>query len=238
MEKAQQAWNNGFRSHLKLKLFGDVELDGQLVSATREVYGEKAYVVGDANTGYRPQHRSGGVDEVGQAMLELWNYGLSACEDPAELDIAQWEALQLRVDPLELIPDVPLRPASVALNTVTPHMGKVFNIHPGAMGSILDAVLLAEKIQAFGGKLMIGDNSLVGPACTVWQQFAIGVNASWVEALEKEDEFPAFAKLAVKRATSVGTDGMVSLLNDVAGFGLELDEELLRSCSKKRVLVS
>ena len=32
---------------------------------------------------------------------------------------------------------------------------------------------------------MIGDSSLIGAACTFWQQLAIGNEASWVEAMEK-----------------------------------------------------
>lgn len=235
--KAEQAKSKGFTTHMKLKLFGNKQLDNQLIEAVRQVYGTDAYIVGDVNYGYRVQEAED-LGELAYTLTALANTGLSACEDPAEMKIAQWEQLQRMVKPLDLIPDVLLRPAKLAIMTVKPQMGNIFNIHPGAMGSITDAILLAEKIQSFGGRIMIGDNSLIGPACTVWQQIAIGLGVCWVEAIEKPDELPQFAEWTQRRATFLGPNGLVSLASsefpasrNSFGFGLYMDKELLqRSC--------
>jgi L-alanine-DL-glutamate epimerase-like enolase superfamily enzyme len=235
--KTEQAMAQGFRSHIKLKLFGEEELDRRLITSIRGVCGREAYVVGDVNNGYRREHRLGELEELASKLTSLWQAGLSACEDPAMLDVAQWEELQRRVGPLNLIPDVPLRPARTALEIVTPGMGRVFNIHPGAMGSLLDAILLAERVLHFGGRIMVGDNSLIGPACTVWQQVAIGLGASWVEALEKPQEFAGFADTVIGRATSIGQDGLVSWDQPRPGFGLELDADSLQRASKATLRV-
>ncbi|ULL14932.1 hypothetical protein DVH26_11070 [Paenibacillus sp. H1-7] len=76
-----------------------------------------------------------------------------------------------------------------------------------------------------------GDDSLVGPACTVWQQLAIGLSADWVESLEKPGESDAFEACVTAQATSRTSDGRVNLGGWSPGFGLMLDEKQLRNCS-------
>ena len=53
-------------------------------------------------------------------------------------------------------------------------MGRIYNIHPDSAGSIIDAVALAGRIRELGGGAMVGDDSLVGPSATIWQQLAVG----------------------------------------------------------------
>ena len=56
-------------------------------------------------------------------------------------------------------------------------MGRIYNIHPDSAGSIVDAVVLAGRIRELGAGLMIGDDSLVGPSASIWQQLACGLGA-------------------------------------------------------------
>lgn len=78
---------------------------------------------------------------------------------------------------------------------------------------------------------MIGDDSLVAAGCTAWQQVACAIGAMWVEALEKPDEFSAFAGCVKSSATYLDADGKYAMTPGVPGFGLELDREKLRSIS-------
>jgi L-alanine-DL-glutamate epimerase-like enolase superfamily enzyme len=231
-ERAQESWDQGYRTHLKVKLFGDIVLDKKIVEAARDVMGPETFIVGDVNDGYRPKKSEDNLDGIVAAMRILQEAGLNACEDPASLTVPQWTRLQHQAGALQLLPDAPLRPAIEAVRTVTAGMGGIYNIHPGCAGSLIHAVELARKIQSFGARLMIGDDSLVGPACTVWQQLAIGLTADWVEALEKPGESDAFASCVISQVTSRTADSQVNMRGFSPGFGLVLDERQLRSCCR------
>lgn len=231
-ERAQESWDQGYRTHLKVKLFGDITLDKKIVEAARAIMGPETFIVGDVNDGYRPKKSEESLDGIVVAMSILHEAGLNACEDPASLTVPQWIELQRQTDTLQLLPDAPLRPAIEAVHSVRPGMGGIYNIHPGCAGSLIHAVELARKIQSFGARLMIGDDSLVGPACTVWQQLAIGLSADWVEALEKPGESDAFETCVIAQVTSRTADSRVNLRSSSPGFGLVLDEVQLRSCCR------
>jgi L-alanine-DL-glutamate epimerase-like enolase superfamily enzyme len=160
-DEARTALAQGLTTHLKVKLFGEREKDLGVVRAARDMYGPAAYVVGDANCGYRRPS----IDALAVDLLALHAAGLSGCEDPASLSNEDWVALQAKVGALGLVPDAPVKNAARALRTLLPGMGRVYNIHPANTGSIFDAVALGRKVQSFGAKLMIGDDSLLGPAC-------------------------------------------------------------------------
>ncbi|MEK3912287.1 enolase C-terminal domain-like protein [Paenibacillus sp. FSL H7-0331] len=237
-EKARLSLEQGYRTHLKVKLFGDIELDKAVVIAARSVIGEEAFLVGDVNDGYRKKQSTDSLDDLTAAMLQLHAVGLNACEDPGSLSTEQWIELQNRVDGLQLLPDAPLRPAVTAIQTAAPGMGGIYNIHPGCAGSLIHAVELARTIQGFGAKLMIGDDSLVGPACTVWQQLAIGLGADWVEALEKPGESEGFESCILTQATSRSAEGQVCVTEPAAGFGLYIDQERLLAVCKDYYRIS
>ena len=164
--------------------------------------------------------------------------GLNACQDPAVLTNAEWIELQTKVGLLDLILSKPLNPAWNALDTVSSKMGRIFNLHPGRMGSLIDAIALARYIQSFGVQVVIGDDSLIGPGCTIWQQIAVGLGATWTQALEKPQESDVFLKCIQVKSTEQKVDGRYGLRYDYAtrdlrpGFGLQVDVPLLRKlCS-------
>ncbi|MBD3240550.1 MAG: hypothetical protein GF331_08200 [Chitinivibrionales bacterium] len=226
---AEEALRRNLRTHVKVKLFGDTALDVRIVQAARDVLGRDTFLVGDVNGGYRTETSEEPIDEIAVALGELFHNGLNACEDPAYLTFEQWAQLQDKVYPLALIPDYPIRPALSAARTIVPGMGRIFNIHPGCTASILDTVTLARRIRELGAGLMIGDDSYIGPAATQWQQIAIGLGADWVEALERTDESDSFATCIKSQATYQGDDGRMAMRESVRGFGLELDEDRLRT---------
>ena len=82
---------------------------------------------------------------------------------------------------------------------------------------------------------MIGDSSLIGPACTFWQQMAIGLGASWVEAIEKPQESDVFEKCVSKMSTEIGKDGRSRITKLRPGFGIEMDEEKLKDMADNYV---
>jgi L-alanine-DL-glutamate epimerase-like enolase superfamily enzyme len=228
-EQARLSLQQNLKTHIKVKIFGDNALDVRLVSAVREVMGSQAYVTADVNGGYA--HTAGGSTEpLAKQLLNLRRAGLDACEDPAWLSNEEWVSLQSQVEDLALIADYPTRPSWTAGQTLLPGMARIYNLHPASMGSLLEVPALAARIQSFDAQLMIGDDSLIGPACPVWQQLAIGVGAAWVEALEKSQESDVFPR-AARTATAQQTDGRFGVAEQKPGFGTEVDEELLRTQS-------
>ncbi len=226
--QAHLALERNLRTHVKVKIFGDNRLDVLLIQAVRGVMGSDAYVTADANSGYR--HQPGEpLDELARELRTLREAGLDACEDPAKLENNEWVLLQERVGDLTLIPDSPTRPAWEAIHTLIPNMGRVYNLHPAGMGSMLSSVVLGRKIRSFGADVIIGDDSLIGPACTAWQQIAIGLGGEWMEALEKPEESDDFLRCIVGQATSQEADGRFGLRERRPGFGLDVDETSLRA---------
>ena len=226
-QKALAAKAKGRTRFLKLKLFGEEELDRALIRTARQVCpAEECYLIGDVNGGYREHHQEVSLEQIAESLNRLYEAGLDACEDPAYISNSEWVKLQERCRGLCLIPDYPLRPAREALHTLLPGMGGIYNIHPAVMGSLIDAVLLAEKVQEVGAKVMIGDDSLVGPAATVWQQLAIGLGAVWVEAVEKERDSDFYYRAVLELATE--SQRFPISYKEKAGFGIEINESILK----------
>lgn len=216
----------GKQSFIKVKLFGDNELDKAVVSTVRKHTDKSTFLIGDVNGGYRFHDSTTSIEEIAISLNNLHSVGLDACEDPAYITNGEWVTLQNSVGFLSLIPDYPMRPASGAIKTIIDGMGRIYNIHPGSAGSILDAIELAEKIKSMGAKLMIGDDSLVGCGCTSWQQLAIGLGADWVEATEKVAESDFYYD-AVEYIPTNSAKAPISCAFDKFGFGIQLDEKKL-----------
>jgi len=229
--QAQIAKEQNLTSHVKIKMFGDVEIDLVLTVALRKFFGDESFLMADANRGYKKWES---IDELASIMTNLHAAGLDAMEDPAELTTEQWIELQTKVGEFSLIPDRPMRPAHKALDLFNKEMGHYFNIHPDTMGTFKEAVQLGKTIKTNKRGLMIGDSSLIGPACTFWQQLAIGVGASWVEAIEKPQESDVFQKCVKKMSTSV-VNGKIKITKLRPGFGIEMDEVKLKTLADKYV---
>ena len=222
-EKTRFAVANKKAEFIKVKLFGDVELDKKIIKAVKdnsETYG--TFIIGDVNGGYKNKGEEKTLESIGVRLKALKASGLDACEDPAYISNEEWVELQRLVPDLPLIPDYPLRPSREAIKTILPGMGGIYNIHPDSSGSIIDAIMLAGKIYETGAELMIGDDSLIGPAATVWQQIAIGLGAKWVEATEKENE----SKFYYNALKSIPTDSRSNPISvkPCYGFGIYPDE--------------
>ena len=225
----------GLEGHIKLKLFGEPELDQALVRTARtSLAGRTSTLIGDANGAYLPLDEgqslpddiAAQVEALLPPLLALRRAGLDALEDPVIAGPELWAQLQRRLNesatdgdtPLALIPDEPMRPARTATRLLRPDMGRIFNVHPGCMESLLDAIGLARAIRQAGRELMIGDDSLTGPATTVWQQLALALGARWVEATRKEGDSDVFDEWTLASATD-DRGGRV-LYTPRPGFGL------------------
>jgi len=219
----QDAIDLNLDSHVKFKMFGDLQLDLQIAKLARKKLGADAMILADANRGYKD---FSGVRALAKDMHELHQAGLDAMEDPAEITVEEWIQLQDMVNPLKLIPDHPLRPAWHGLNIIKSGMGQVYNFHPDSMGSLHHLQLLSEKVKQYNADIMVGDDSLVGPACNVWQQIAIGVGAVWVEAIEKAEDSDNYLRCVKSKPTYRNESGLFAA-NFKPGFGLEMDEQKL-----------
>jgi len=230
--QAEIAKKQKLTSHGKVKMFGITEIDMALTVSLRKFFGENTFLMADANRGYKKWET---IDELASIMKNLHNAGLDAMEDPAELTKEQWIELQSKLGEFALIPDRPMRPAFKAVDLFSPEMGKYFNIHPDTMGTFKEAIQLGKKIIASNMGLMIGDSSLIGPACTFWQQIAIGLGASWVEALEKPQESDVFQQCVKQMSTTINNDGQVEITNLRPGFGIEMNDVKLKEMADKFV---
>ena len=230
-KRAQISLEQNLRTHCKLKIFGQVEKDAAVVRAAREVFGPDAFLTADANSGYKLGDGYT-LDDLAADLRTLHAAGLSAAEDPATMDFADWVRLQEKVEPLGLIPDYPTRPASDAPARLLAGMGHFYNLHPDTMRSLIDTVALGRHVkETLKAGLMIGDNSLIGPACAAWQHLAIGLGAAWVEAIEKPQESQDFLNCVRQRATGQIADGRFAILQPRPGFGLEVDAAALRGAA-------
>lgn len=219
---------NSLGHHMKFKMYGDQELDLKLLTTVRKVLGDDSVVIFDVNGRYKNRHS---LMELSDTLNIFKCNDLSSNEDPAELSNKQWVELQKLVGDLDLIPDKPIHPAWKGMEIVKPDTGRIFNIHPSNIGSFRPTVDLAQKIKTFGGRVMIGDDNLVSPACTAWQQIGLGLGATWVETIEKKEDSKAFMNCVISSATKKQANGFYGL-NHEPGFGLVLDEKRLKSsCS-------
>lgn len=221
-QKLAEARRQQLSSHIKLKLFGEPESDRELIRTLREGAGPEAFLIGDPNGGYKDRS----LEELTGILKQHYAAGLNGCEDPAVLTNPQWVELQERVGELALIPDKPLRPSWESIDTLLPNMGKIYNFHPKTTGSLADMVTLGRRIQGWGGRIMIGDDSLVGAGATAWQQIACGFGAVCTEALEKPQESTAFLDCITAKATHTNAKGQV-IWQPAPGFGLEVDTQKL-----------
>lgn len=223
---------------VKVKLFGDLDLDTSIINLIRtHAPRESTFLLGDVNCGYCRHEFDVPLQEIEIAMHHLEQAGLDACEDPAALTMEGWAALQQSCPNLALIPDYPLRPARQARKTLLAGMGKFYNIHPGSAASLIDAIELARTIQGtFNAGLMIGDDSLIGPGCTIWQQVAIGLQAAWVEAIEKDGDSDGF-ETSIRSISTNRSGSLISTKKPVSGFGIELDFDCLASIASKTLIL-
>lgn len=213
-------------THVKLKLFGDVDHDAKLIRTLRETVGPECFISGDVNDGYPDS-----LSELESVACRLAEAGLNGWEDPARMSWDHWRELQTRIQgKLNLIPDLPMRPAYESIHTARPISGMICNLHPDCMGSIVATVELGKQLKNAHLPVMIGDDSLVAAACPAWQQIACGLGAVWVEALEKPEEFGSFAECVLASSMRRNASGKYEM-TPLPGFGLTLDRARLKKIS-------
>ncbi len=232
--EAQNSMSQNLAHHVKFKMYGEQELDLNILKAVRETIGKSAFVTADVNEGYKTWKS---LDELATIMVDFRNNGLNAIEDPAVMTTNQWVELQAKVGELSLIADIPMRPAWQGLKTIKPGMIKIFNLHPSTMGSFRHTALLAKKIKELGFDVLVGDDSLAGPACSAWQQIAIGAGAICVEAIEKSEDSKNYLNCLISTPTKKDNNGYFSL-DLVPGFGVEIDTNQLKKVCKLYIEVA
>ncbi len=227
IEKAEIAKSQNLKNYIKMKAFGDTNLDVKLVSTLRKSAGDKCFIVADANCGYK-NFKS--IEELAATLKKLSDAGLNAIEDPAKLSDEDLIRLQLkcRKFKLSIIPDVNMRPSFRAYEKAKKDMGDFYNLHPGCMLDLYYMARLAEKIKSWNAGIMIGDDSLIGPACSIYQQLAIACGAQWVEALEKPQESGEFLSCIKEQAVFRTADGLYNLKPGTVGWGLKVDSKKLK----------
>lgn len=229
------------RTHLKIKLFGDIGLDEEIVRRVREILPEKCYFTADVNEGYLRNISKLTMTDINTLvayMKRLYIAGLNACEDPAKLTFEEMEMVQGKIPEMPIIIDKLLRPAYKLYNTLKVVPGHIYNLHPHCMGSVRAMLLLSKRLSNGGAKIMVGDNSLIGAGCTAWQQLACNIGAEWCEAIEKPLEYSHLFTNCIKSCATKRDDiGLCHCEYGRIGFGLDIDsEQLARNAEFYRML--
>jgi L-alanine-DL-glutamate epimerase-like enolase superfamily enzyme len=225
IKQAQIAVNQNMHRYVKIKMFGDFELDKKNISALRKFLGPDSFILGDPNRGYK--HITD-LKELSKIMIALNKAGMDGVEDPSSLKKEELIFLQANVGKLAIVPDHIMRPAAKSIKYFDGRMGSYFNLHPNCMGTFKEINEISKVIRSSQKGIMIGDSSLIGAACTFWQQIAIANQAAWVEAMEKPQEQDAFLRCVVQRATNLNKEGKVEV-DFKPGFGLKVNEQKLIS---------
>ena len=231
LKQAQIAIDQNMHRYVKIKMFGDFELDKKNIIALRKFLGQDSFIIGDPNQGY---NHVKDLKELSEIMVALNKAGMDGVEDPSDLSKEDLIYLQSYVGKLSIIPDKIMRPASKSINYFDDRMGNYFNLHPNCMGTFNEVNEISKVIRNSNKGIMIGDSSLIGAACTFWQQIAIGNQASWVEAMEKPQEQDAFLKCIEQKATHLNKQGKVEA-DFRPGFGLKVNEQKLTSLADKHL---
>ena len=244
VKQARIALDQNMHRYVKIKMFGELDVDKRNVSALRKFLGPDSFILGDPNRGYshvvgrtsrsNPAKYCGVkvLSKLSKIMISLNEAGMDGVEDPASLMKEELIFLQANVGKLSIVPDKIMRPASKSIKYFDKRMGNYFNLHPNQMGTFTEINEISKVIKASNKGIMIGDGSYIGAACTFWQQLAIGNEASWVEAMEKPQEQDAFLKCVEEKATELNNDGKVAA-DFKPGFGLKVNENKLLSLSNK-----
>ena len=242
VKQAGLAKDQNMHRYVKIKMFGEFDVDKRNVIALRNFLGPDSFILGDPNRGYshiigrtsrsKPAKFCGekNLSKLSKIMIDLNEVGLDGIEDPASLRKDELIFLQANVGKLSIVPDKIMRPASKSIKYFDKRMGNFFNLHPNCMGTFAEINEISKVIKASNKGIMIGDGSYIGAACTFWQQLAIGNEASWVEAMEKPQEQDAFLRCVEEKATELNNEGKV-VANFRPGFGLKVNESKLLSLS-------
>ena len=248
VKQARIALDQNMHRYVKIKMFGEHDVDKRNVSALRKFLGPDSFILGDPNRGYshivgrtsrsNPAKYCGlkVLNKLSKIMISLNQAGMDGVEDPASLMKEELIFLQANVGKLSIVPDKIMRPASKSIKYFDERMGNYFNLHPNQMGTFTEINEISKVIKASNKGIMIGDGSYIGAACTFWQQLAIGNEASWVEAMEKPQEQDAFLRCIEEKSTKLNNEGKV-VSDFKPGFGLKVNENKLLSLSDKHLKI-
>ena len=74
---------------------------------------------------------------------------------------------------------------------------------------------------------MIGYDSLIWSACSLWQKLTIGLSAEWVEEVEKDGDSDWYREVVLSRHTKL-KDRKMYYASHASDFGLELGGDKVR----------
>ena len=100
VKQAQIAVDQNMHRYVKIKMFGDFELDKKNISVLRKFLGPDSFIVGDPNQGY--DHVKD-LQELSEIMIALYEAGMDGVEDPSNLSKEDLIYLQAHVGKLSII---------------------------------------------------------------------------------------------------------------------------------------
>jgi L-alanine-DL-glutamate epimerase-like enolase superfamily enzyme len=210
----------GQYAELKLKLGLDPELDVARVRAVRAAAGPGFPLHVDANQGY---DREGAL----RVLTALADAGIDFAEQPVpagDLEALRWVSER---SPVPVMADEALHTPEDALALVRARACSMFNIKLQKVGGISRALDVLAIARAAGVPCLIGcmTETLVG--ITAGAHLALGSAAVTHVDLDGHVDL---ARNPVKGGARVEEDQLT--VSDAPGFGLELDEELLKQLAR------
>ncbi len=204
-DRAKELAAQGFGS-LKVKIFGDLDYDTQIIRGVRTALGADGYVQADANCGYEA------VAASPEMLQKLAEAGLDTAEDLIDGTLDQYRSLRGESQ-VKIMLDKDARGLQDIGQILAADAADVINLHPDQQGSLSEAVARHSAAAAFDIPAVVGGTGYCGIGTAAYQQLAavIGLAGPCGELGGAFDH------------------GMPEdLVTDSAGLGVELDEAALQ----------
>jgi len=212
---------------VKIYLSGDVEKDEELVTTIRKKYPEESgLLIAAANYNYT-DILNYSMESVGVKLNKLHALGVDIVEDPISVGIDEWTRLASFVSPLSLSMDVAAKDLKYAVDAANKNAATIMKITPGASKSVFGVLESAKKIREAGCALAMSSGNVTGIGCTQWQMIAAGIGCVWVECVQKYPYSKAYHDAILKSGLTTGF-GYCTINTDVHGFGIEINEDVLK----------
>ncbi len=222
-EIAKWAVAQGFKT-MKVKVGIDPDDDVARVRAVRKAIGPQIKLGVDANGGWTPEMAV-------KTIEQLREFDIYFAEQPVSPeDVAIMAEVRKKIH-VPMIADESVCTLQDAMTLARLHAADVFSIYVGKAGGIGPARKIAEFAQQNGLKCTVGSNLELGVGSAAMIHLTIATRGITAEEFPCDIIGPLYYQDDIVRKPQSILPGMAKL-NDLSGFGIELDEDKI---SKYRV---
>jgi L-alanine-DL-glutamate epimerase-like enolase superfamily enzyme len=220
--------DQGFSS-LKVKLFGEVERDCNLVRSIRSAF-PQGYLQGDVNGGYKT------LAQARDALPRLSEAGLDVVEDPADIPLEEYSALLELESRPRIMLDAPTRGAAALARAIRLRSCEIVNLHANMQGTFSEIRERIAALKQADVEMQIGGTGYTGVGTFAHLQLA-----SSLETAFPYGEIGGWLDHGMPFSTAsspLSIENGHALVPSAPGHGGELNEAYLREYARATELVS